>query len=45
MSDIITPTMDTQNFQENVNHASAESEAPLSRPDSSENLENFELET
>ena len=44
MSDIITPTMDTQNFQENIDHAPAESEAPPSRPESPENSENFEPE-
>jgi len=36
--------MDTQNFQENNDHAPAESEAPPSRPESPENSENFEPE-
>ena len=44
MSDIITPIMDTQNFQENIDHAPAESEASPSRPESPENSENFEPE-
>src|SRR5215208_357367 len=44
MSDIIALTMDTQNFQENVNHAPAESEAPPPRPESPENSDNFEPE-
>src|SRR5437868_156841 len=36
--------MSTQNFQENNDHAPAESEAPPSRPESPENSENFEPE-
>src|SRR5256885_1052827 len=36
--------MNIQNFQENINYVPAESEAPLSQTDSSENSENFELE-
>ena len=36
--------MDTQNFQETIDHVLAEVEAPPSRPESPENLENFEPE-
>ncbi|RHZ45605.1 hypothetical protein Glove_668g26 [Diversispora epigaea] len=36
--------MSTQTFQENIDHAPAETEAPLSRPESPENSENFEPE-
>src|SRR2546421_450698 len=43
LSDV--PTMDNQNFQENIDHISAESEAPPSRPESPENEENFEPES
>nr|CAG8573485.1 6797_t:CDS:2 [Entrophospora candida] len=38
------PTVSTQNFQENIDHVPAESEAPPSRPESPENSENFDPE-
>ncbi|RHZ45164.1 hypothetical protein Glove_688g9 [Diversispora epigaea] len=37
-----TYTVNSQNFQENIDHTPAEAEAPPSRPESPENSENFE---
>ncbi|RHZ49147.1 hypothetical protein Glove_529g21 [Diversispora epigaea] len=37
-------TVDSQNFQENIDHIPAEAEAPPSRPESPENSENFDPE-
>ncbi|RHZ47866.1 hypothetical protein Glove_566g28 [Diversispora epigaea] len=37
-------TVDSQNFQENIDHTLTEAEAPPSRPESPENSENFEPE-
>ncbi|RHZ47832.1 hypothetical protein Glove_566g69 [Diversispora epigaea] len=38
------PTVNSQNFQENIDYTPAEAEAPPSRPESPKNLENFEPE-